>query len=157
MHVDIACTFPLNEMLSSHMKHRGLCTLLSTKVAREQAKKYGCLVQNQETKEVLHYVEKPETFISDLISCGVYLFDVAVFSEIKKAIDVKKNQDANIMDFSTTTISGTSSTDGRLSLERDLLRPLSEARKLYAYVTEGFWKQIKTAGYISLLLYIERS
>lgn len=32
MHVDVACTFPLNEMLTSHMRHRGLCTMLSTKV-----------------------------------------------------------------------------------------------------------------------------
>lgn len=32
MHVDVASTFPLNEMLAAHMKHRGLCTMLSTKV-----------------------------------------------------------------------------------------------------------------------------
>ncbi len=111
-------------------------------MAREQANKYGCLVQNPETNEVLHYVEKPETFISDLISCGVYLFDVAVFTEIKKAIDTKKEQDAMVDSFSL----GSNSADGKLSLERDLLRPLSEAKKLYVYVTEGFWKQIKTAG-----------
>lgn len=34
MHVDIACSFPLNEMLSAHMKHRGLCTMLGTKVRK---------------------------------------------------------------------------------------------------------------------------
>lgn len=32
MHVDVACTFPLNEMVAAHMRHRGLCTMLSTKV-----------------------------------------------------------------------------------------------------------------------------
>lgn len=146
MHVDVACTFPLNEMFTSHMRHRGLCTMLSTKVARNQANKYGCLVQNPETNEVLHYVEKPETFISDLISCGVYLFDVAVFTEIKKAIDHKKEQDAMVDEFSTLISTTTASADGKLSLERDLLRPLAESKKLYVYVTEGFWKQIKTAG-----------
>ncbi|KAI9356693.1 nucleotide-diphospho-sugar transferase [Pilaira anomala] len=138
MHVDVACTFPLNEMLSAHMKHRGLCTMLSTKIVREQANKYGCLVQDPDTNQVLHYVEKPETFISDLISCGVYLFDVAVFTEIKKAIENKKEQDALA---ESTTFS-----DDKLSLERDLLRPLSESKKLYVYITDGFWKQIKTAG-----------
>jgi mannose-1-phosphate guanylyltransferase len=61
----------------------------------------------------------------------VYLFDVSVFTEIKKAMDNKKEQDDS---------------DGKLSLERDLLRPLSESKKLYVYLTEGFWKQIKTAG-----------
>lgn len=76
-----------------------------------------------------------------MISCGVYLFDVAVFDEIKKAMDLKKESNSNLMDsFATSNV------DDRLSLERDLLRPLSESRKLYSYVTEGFWKQIKTAG-----------
>lgn len=32
MHVDIACAFPLNEMMAAHMKHRGICTMLGTKV-----------------------------------------------------------------------------------------------------------------------------
>ncbi|KAI9478139.1 MAG: nucleotide-diphospho-sugar transferase [Benjaminiella poitrasii] len=136
MHVDVACTFPLTELISAHMRHRGLCTMLSTKIAREQAHKYGCLVQNPETHEVLHYVEKPETFISDLISCGVYLFDVSVFTEIKKAIKTKKEQE------NTYSVADSN----KLSLERDLLRPLLEAKNLYCYVTEGFWKQIKTAG-----------
>jgi mannose-1-phosphate guanylyltransferase len=113
--------------------------VLFIQVARDQANKYGCLVQNPETNQVLHYVEKPETFISDLISCGVYLFDVDVFTEIKKAMDHKKEEDVDPFFTSDTTT-------GRLSLERDLLRPLSEAKKLYVHVTEGFWKQIKTAG-----------
>lgn len=32
MHIDIACSFPLNEMVDAHMKHRGVCTMLGTKV-----------------------------------------------------------------------------------------------------------------------------
>lgn len=141
MHVDIACSFPLNEMVAAHMKHRGLCTMLGTKVPRDQATKYGCLVAKPETNEVLHYVEKPETFISDLISCGVYLFDTAVFAEMKKAIDRKKDDSSMEENDYLWTPS-----DGRLRLEQDLLRPLSENRKLYVYVTENFWRQIKTAG-----------
>lgn len=78
-----------------------------------------------------------------MISCGVYLFDVAVFTEIKNAIDNKKEQDALMIQDSFSTFA---SADGKLSLERDLLRPLSESKKLYVYVTDGFWKQIKTAG-----------
>lgn len=140
MHVDIACDFPLNEMMETHMKHRGLCTMLSTKVPRDRATKYGCLIADPESNQVLHYVEKPDTYISDLISCGVYLFDVAVFQEIKKAIDAKKERET----IDDTFYSSTS--DGKLSLERDLLRPLAEAKRLYAHLTHGFWKQIKTAG-----------
>ncbi|KAL0074549.1 nucleotide-diphospho-sugar transferase [Phycomyces blakesleeanus] len=140
MHVDIACSFPLNEMMAAHMKHRGLCTMLSTKVPRDQATKYGCLVAKPDTNEVLHYVEKPETFISDLISCGVYLFDTAVFGEMRKAIERKKDVHHEESDYLWT------SSDDRLRLEQDLLRPLSESRKLYVYVTENFWRQIKTAS-----------
>lgn len=32
INVDIACSFPLNEMIDAHMKHRGVCTMLGTKV-----------------------------------------------------------------------------------------------------------------------------
>ena len=33
---------------------------------REQAPNYGCLVVEKESAEVLHYVEKPTTFVSQL-------------------------------------------------------------------------------------------
>ncbi|KAG2180805.1 hypothetical protein INT43_008384 [Umbelopsis isabellina] len=139
IHADIACDFPLQGMLDAHSKHRGLCTLLGTKVPREQANKFGCLIARPETNEVMHYVEKPESFISDLISCGVYLFDSAVFSEIKAALDNKKNaHEENDYLWSAP--------DDRLRLEQDLLRPLSEGKKLYVFETQNFWRQIKTAG-----------
>ncbi|KAI8065658.1 nucleotide-diphospho-sugar transferase [Gongronella butleri] len=138
LHVDLACPFPLNDMIKAHMKHRGICTMLGTKVSREQATKYGCLVANPETNEVMHYVEKPETFISDLISCGVYLFDRSVMDELQKA---KARKDANQDDNDYLAPS-----DQRLRLEQDVLRPLSENHKLYVHVTERPWRQIKTAG-----------
>jgi mannose-1-phosphate guanylyltransferase len=36
IHADIACAFPLRGMLDAHSKHRGLCTLLGTKVRMDQ-------------------------------------------------------------------------------------------------------------------------
>lgn len=33
MHIDIACSFPLNEMVDAHMRHRSICTMLGTKVS----------------------------------------------------------------------------------------------------------------------------
>ena len=80
MHADVCSTFPLSLILDFHVKHEGTCTLLGTKVPKDTATRYGCLVSDQKTQEVLHYVEKPETFVSDLISCGVYLFDKAIFT-----------------------------------------------------------------------------
>ncbi|KAI8879820.1 nucleotide-diphospho-sugar transferase [Backusella circina FSU 941] len=137
MHIDIACSFPLNEMSDAHMKHRSICTMLGTKVPQSEATKYGCLVANPETNQVLHYVEKPDTFISDLISCGVFLFDISVFAEMRKALDRKENQEQT--DF-------VSSSNDELRLEQDILRPLTENNNLYVHITKQFWRQIKTAG-----------
>ncbi|ORX61708.1 nucleotide-diphospho-sugar transferase [Hesseltinella vesiculosa] len=138
LHVDIACPFPLTDMIQAHMKHRGICTMLGTKVSREQATKYGCLVANPDNNEVLHYVEKPDAFISDLISCGVYLFDRSVMNELQKA---KARKDSHQDDTDVVA-----SSDQRLRLEQDVLRPLSQDHKLYVHVTERPWRQIKTAG-----------
>lgn len=32
LNADVACSFPLNEMMKFHNTHRGLCTILGTKV-----------------------------------------------------------------------------------------------------------------------------
>ena len=82
---------------------------------------YGCIVENQDTNEVilnyfsysvtslppcpaeypvylhlsiqvLHYVEKPSTFVSDIINCGIYLFTPDIFQHIG-AVFQKNQQD----------------------------------------------------------------
>ena len=40
----------------------------------EYTSNYGCLVKDENTHELLHYTEKPETFVSDLINSGTILF-----------------------------------------------------------------------------------
>jgi mannose-1-phosphate guanylyltransferase len=39
-------------------------------VPRESATKYGCIVTNPQTSQALHYVEKPQEYISDTINGG---------------------------------------------------------------------------------------
>lgn len=81
---------------------------------------YGCIVENEATNEVcnpsylislnghsllfhlkiittplsfiqvLHYVEKPSTFVSDIINCGLYLFNPDIFRHIGSVF--QKNQ-----------------------------------------------------------------
>ncbi|CAG8487582.1 7691_t:CDS:2 [Paraglomus brasilianum] len=135
LNADVACSFPLNEMMSFHTTHRGLCTILGTKVLPEDAHRFGCLVAKPGSNEVLHYVEKPESFISDLISCGIYLFDVAIFNTMKEATQNKASQIA---------LDPYTDSDDKLQLEQDLLRSLAEAHKLYVFETKDFWRQIKT-------------
>ena len=50
---------------------------------RETATQYGCIVSDPETSQILHYVEKPESWISNTVNGGVYR------DEIKVAMDEK--------------------------------------------------------------------
>lgn len=84
LHSDICCSFPLNEMMHCHLRHGGKCTILGKRVFHEEAIKYGCLVADLQTQEILHWAEKPETFVSDTINCGIYLFDVSIVTKIVK-------------------------------------------------------------------------
>jgi mannose-1-phosphate guanylyltransferase len=53
-------------------------------VPKDFAKNFGCIVSN-EANEILHYAEKPETFVSDIISCGIYVFSPEVFDKLGEA------------------------------------------------------------------------
>lgn len=63
-----------------------------TEATRQQSLHYGCVVQDKTTQEVTHYVEKPGTFVSTLINCGVYLFSMDVFSIMAAVFNSKENE-----------------------------------------------------------------
>ena len=69
---------------------------MTVQVSRESANKYGCIVTNPETHQALHYVEKPESFISDTINGGIYLFDRSIFDEIRAAMDERQRRAAYV-------------------------------------------------------------
>ncbi|CAI4225832.1 unnamed protein product [Auanema sp. JU1783] len=94
--------------------------LLTTEATREQSINFGSVVVDSEGK-VLHYVNKPDTFVSTYISCGVYLFKT----------DVLKN------------LCGDSQT-GSLWLEKDLFPQLASSEKLFTLHTNTWWSQTKT-------------
>ena len=54
-------------------------TIMATEATRQQSLHYGCIVQDRDTSEVTHYVEKPSTFVSTLINCGVYICSTDIF------------------------------------------------------------------------------
>ncbi|KAK9700132.1 hypothetical protein RND81_08G219200 [Saponaria officinalis] len=86
LNCDVCCSFPLPSMLDAHRRYGGMGTLLVIKVSAESANQFGELVADPNTKELLHYTEKPETFVSDLINCGVYVFTPEIFSAIEGVI-----------------------------------------------------------------------
>nr|XP_015097201.1 mannose-1-phosphate guanyltransferase alpha isoform X4 [Vicugna pacos] len=74
LNADVCSNFPLSAMLDAHRHQPHPFLLLGTTANRTQSLNYGCIVENPQTHEVLHYVEKPSTFVSDIINCGIYLF-----------------------------------------------------------------------------------
>ena len=137
IHADVCCSYPLEEMRAFHATHRGVGTIMGVKVPRDTANKFGCIVVNPDNKQAMHYVEKPESFLSEIINGGIYLFDKSIFDEIKTAMDekVRKAAEDPLLD-----------QGDELRLEQDVLAPMAEGRRLYVYQTTSFWRQIKTAG-----------
>ncbi|XP_074767443.1 mannose-1-phosphate guanylyltransferase regulatory subunit alpha isoform X1 [Athene noctua] len=84
LNADVCSEFPLQEMLEFRQQHGDAHSfvILGTTANRTQALNYGCIVANADTQEVQHYVEKPSTFVSEIINCGIYLFTPAIFQHI---------------------------------------------------------------------------
>ena len=93
----------------------------------ESSTQYGCIYISDDKLQgnVEHYVEKPESFVSSTISCGIYLFKV-------KIMQILKNK------FHQMEIGQTA-----MSLERDILPQLTAENELYGTVSSGigrhFW------------------
>ncbi|EKC98356.1 Psa2p [Trichosporon asahii var. asahii CBS 8904] len=160
--IDICSTFPFEKLLDVHTKHRGVGTIMGVPVKKENASKYGCIVYDPDTSVVLHYVEKPESYISNTVNGGVYpprvhicatpspapaalrpwsqltsVFDKAVFDSIKVAMDEKTAR---------ASLNPLAPSDEKLQLEENVIAPLSAARKMTVFVCTEPWRQIKTAA-----------
>ena len=84
MNGDVCADFPLEDMLTFHQsKNNAVATILGTEATRQQSVNYGCIVEDKLTHEVLHYVEKPNSYVSTLINCGVYIFSQEIFTMLQ--------------------------------------------------------------------------
>lgn len=63
---------------------------MSTEATRQQSLNYGCMVTNKATNEVTHYVEKPNSYVSTLINCGIYMCSLDIFNVIGEAFKSKQ-------------------------------------------------------------------
>uniref|UniRef100_A0A2P2KXG8 Uncharacterized protein n=1 Tax=Rhizophora mucronata TaxID=61149 RepID=A0A2P2KXG8_RHIMU len=148
LNCDVCCSFPLLEMLEAHKTYGRMGTVLVIKVSAESANQFGELVADPATKELLHYTEKPETFVSDLINCGVYVFTPDIFIAIQGVSSQRKDR-ANLKRVSSfealQPTTRTTPTDF-VRLDQDILSPLAGKKQLYTYETRDFWEQIKTPG-----------
>ncbi|MED6111804.1 hypothetical protein PIB30_055679 [Stylosanthes scabra] len=148
LNCDICCSFPLPEMLDAHKKYGGMGTILVVKVSPESANEFGELVADPATNELLHYTEKPETFVSDRINCGVYIFTPDIFTAIEAVSTQQKNR-ANlrrVSSFEAMQPDTRNLPSNYVRLDQDILSPLAGKKQLYIYETKDFWEQIKTPG-----------
>jgi len=103
------------------------CLLLTTEATREQSINYGCVVVNDEN-EVVHYVDKPTTFLSTHISCGLYLLRPSIWEHLEEAASAKLNGSQSLW------------------FETDVFPQMASASKLHALHTTRWWSQTKTPG-----------
>jgi NDP-sugar pyrophosphorylase family protein len=159
LNADVCCSFPLEQMLRLFEEKDGEAVILGTRVANDAATNFGCIVSDTHSKRVLHYVEKPESHISNLINCGVYLFSTeAFFPSIKSAMKRRADRPRLLSYPSSDTLDSSyiarpgqdNDDDGEktevIRLEQDILSDLADNRQFYVLETKDFWRQIKTAG-----------
>lgn len=148
LNCDVCCSFPIPDLLEAHKRYGGMGTMLVIKVSAESAHQFGELIADPNTKELLHYTEKPETFVSDLINCGVYVFTPDIFTAIQGVLTHREDR-ANIRQVSSfealQSVTRTLPVDF-VRLDQDILSPLAGKKQLYTYETMDFWEQIKTPG-----------
>ena len=156
LNADVCCSFPLEQMLRLFEEKDAEAVILGTRVPNDAASNFGCIVSDAHSKRVLHYVEKPESHISNLINCGVYLFSTeAIFPSIKSAIK-RRTDRPRLLSYPSSDALDTQyfpqddDDDGEknevIRLEQDILSDLADSRQFYVLETKDFWRQIKTAG-----------
>ncbi|KAJ9667411.1 hypothetical protein H2201_002612 [Coniosporium apollinis] len=156
LNADVCCSFPLNEMLKLFEEKHAEAVILGTRVSNDAATNFGCIVSDAHTKRVLHYVEKPESHISNLINCGVYLFSTeCIFPSIKSAMK-RRTERPRLFSYPSSEnlessyMEAQEDEDGEktevIRLEQDILSDLADSRQFFVLETKDFWRQIKTAG-----------
>ena len=88
---------------------------------------------------MLHYVEKPSTYISSLVNTGVYIVTQDIFNNLKTAFEKKQG---------SLTSAGVDSEDNEvLWFERDVLPQMAgKDSDVRVFQTKNWWSPVKTAA-----------
>ena len=90
VNADVLCNYPLRDLLHVHMKHAREATVLTTRCADQKAtSRYGVCVVDEHSGRVRHFVNKPQTYVSDVINAGVYVFSPSIFARIQDGVKVR--------------------------------------------------------------------
>uniref|UniRef100_A0A0A1XMV2 Mannose-1-phosphate guanyltransferase alpha-A n=1 Tax=Zeugodacus cucurbitae TaxID=28588 RepID=A0A0A1XMV2_ZEUCU len=142
---DVCADFPLQDLYSFHRQRAdtALVTIMSTEATRQQSLHYGCLVFDRNSGVVSHYVEKPSSYVSTFINCGVYVCSMDIFAHLAEVFYSKSQEYSN----HSLLNGGTNGKDqGHIQWEQEVLTPLAGTNKLCAMPVPNWWSQLKTAG-----------
>lgn len=134
--------------MNSTTPHRkgACCSLVTVKVSQEESTKFGCFIKDANTDRMVHHAEKPEHYVSDLINCGIYLFNKETKKMFDQAREVKEKSISEELQHKPCMkfIKRSKDLDSSyLSIEHDVLKLVKNA---YLYQHKGFWQQLKTTG-----------
>ncbi|KAJ8979433.1 hypothetical protein NQ317_003212 [Molorchus minor] len=125
---------------TSKFQSKACVTIVGTEATRQQSLNYGCIVTNKDTHEVSHYVEKPNSYVSTLISCGIYIFSLDIFQIIGETFNTKQQE------YYRNENGNGNKEAGFIQLEKEIFPQLSGTGKMYAFQLNNWWSQLKTAG-----------
>jgi len=136
---DVCADFPLEDLLQYHRgKKNSLITVMATETNRTQALNYGCIVKHPTEGHITHYVEKPSTFVSTLVNCGVYFCSLDLFQTLATAFSSKLESC-----FASGSEGGNKEA---MQLEQDVLTHLAGTGRSYVFTSSKWWSQLKSAG-----------
>lgn len=110
---DIICKFPLSQLMTYHLKHKRVATLLATTV--KDPSRYGVLNINEDDMSIISFIEKPKEYVGNRINAGVYVIEERITEYIKR---------------------------GECSIEKDVFPVLAKQNELTYYDLNGFWMDI---------------
>lgn len=151
IHGDIVCSFPLQKMIDFYeqkTRENGSkkldAILMGVQIQnydvflalndRDQSS-FGTIISDAKSKKVVHYVEKPETKMSDTINGGVYMFNGMLFKRLSHAKVTKITAASTNPEYVDEDV---------ISMEKDILENLPEFGNTYVYPYTGFFAALKT-------------
>ena len=142
---DVCSTFPLHDLLISHLNNQGLGTMLVKKTFEGglDATEFGNAICESKSLRLLHYTDKPENRVGDYINAGVYAFSPKIFEHIERVRDAKASTGSRSCE--------TLSLKEYIRLDNDIFAPLAghvadSTDQLFVHSLVGFWEQIKHPG-----------
>ncbi|KAL3287428.1 hypothetical protein HHI36_001899 [Cryptolaemus montrouzieri] len=138
---DVCADFQLEYLYEFHNNNpNALVSMMYTEATKQQSLNFGCMVIDKKTNEVAHYVEKPCSYVSAYINCGIYVFSLDIFQTIGEVFSNKQS------DLFKPDSSNGNREASHMQLENEILARLSGTGKFFGLHVDTWWSQLKTAG-----------